>query len=610
MRDPKILLGRLWVIFDATCFFLALSMAIELIGRFRKDTSATTIAYKKYAASPKDKYPTFSLCITGDALYRYDNMAILKAYKIDPAEYQMLLEGKPAFLFKYNAVLRLYEKTPLSSKYETNYTFDEMAKNYYELSDIITEAIFETEEEGNSIYYGKEERVAHEKFVEKPPFYLSYRTSKMLCYTRESKLVKRYDSGSIRRKDYFYLDLSFLGPTTEIDIFIHYPGQLMRYLENPSLALASHEMKRGKYEIKISQSTLLKKRSTKSAPCVKNGDYDLYLQEGIVNKIDCIPPFWIYPRKDLTHVQECTSLDKLKAIHNLTMDIYKNKFVDIQPPCLDMFNSIVWNRLKSRRHEDSAEIEISYLEKYYEEISQVVEFGFLDFVSSLGGFIGIFLGYSMMQIPELLGTLPNLADQALTRMISNDKIKFSSRLFFSICTFCVLGIAYDKTTTLLDYLIIDWMKYFRDIKADNDRKCNSIEETKVAGDELLDATGNNACKKSDSIGLDIKSQTTQNFFKIGSKKYPLYANNEMDTSTVKDEPKYVSVGSLMVMIEGLAKAIETQNNEMNEKIANLDTNFVSMRSDMENLIKGVNNDETRNEVHVNQRGITNIFRRV
>ena len=45
---------------------------------------------------------------------------------------------------------------------------------------------------------------------------------------------------------------------------------------------------------------------------------------------------------------------------------------------------------------------IRMADTYYEEISQVEDFGPQDFISNLGGFIGIFLGYSMMQIPELL----------------------------------------------------------------------------------------------------------------------------------------------------------------------------------------------------------------
>ena len=112
-------------------------------------------------------------------------------------------------------------------------------------------------------------------------------------------------------------------------------------------------------------------------------------------------------------MKECTSIEKMKKINDVIMDIYHEildhsssvlKMLEINPPCLDMFNSIVWNSNNSRKSDlNSALIEISYLEKYYEEIKQVEDFGGQDFVSNVGGFIGIFVGYSMMQIPEVLG---------------------------------------------------------------------------------------------------------------------------------------------------------------------------------------------------------------
>ena len=121
----------------------------------------------------------------------------------------------------------------------------------------------------------------------------------------------------------------------------------------------------------------------------------------------------MYKRKANSHMKECTSIEKLRKINDVIVDIYKNKLdydssvfkkLEINPPCLDMFNSIDWSRPKSRKLvENSAWIEISYLEKYFEEIKQVEDFGIQDFVSNVGGFIGIFAGYSMMQIPELLG---------------------------------------------------------------------------------------------------------------------------------------------------------------------------------------------------------------
>ena len=43
-----------------------------------------------------------------------------------------------------------------------------------------------------------------------------------------------------------------------------------------------------------------------------------------------------------------------------------------------------------------------YTEKMYEEIQYSKEMGFENWLSNVGGFVGIFLGYSMMQFPELI----------------------------------------------------------------------------------------------------------------------------------------------------------------------------------------------------------------
>ena len=60
----------------------------------------------------------------------------------------------------------------------------------------------------------------------------------------------------------------------------------------------------------------------------------------------------------------------------------------------------------SRPNANHMTIKISYMEQTYQETKNVKDFTFESFFSSLGGFIGIFLGYSMLQIPELLSDLP------------------------------------------------------------------------------------------------------------------------------------------------------------------------------------------------------------
>ena len=47
-------------------------------------------------------------------------------------------------------------------------------------------------------------------------------------------------------------------------------------------------------------------------------------------------------------------------------------------------------------------MEFIYTEKAYEEIRYDKLMGFEGWLSNVGGFVGIFLGYSMMQVPEFL----------------------------------------------------------------------------------------------------------------------------------------------------------------------------------------------------------------
>ena len=54
---------------------------------------------------------------------------------------------------------------------------------------------------------------------------------------------------------------------------------------------------------------------------------------------------------------------------------------------------------------DDRRVKFLYADTVYEEIQNSKSFDLESFVSGVGGFIGIFLGYSILQIPELLGLL-------------------------------------------------------------------------------------------------------------------------------------------------------------------------------------------------------------
>ena len=79
------------VIFDAICFLLALYMTAKMIGRYHEDANAIEIAYKKYSRTREDKYPSFSVCLEGDGLYRFNDTYIFSAYGIHITDFKICL---------------------------------------------------------------------------------------------------------------------------------------------------------------------------------------------------------------------------------------------------------------------------------------------------------------------------------------------------------------------------------------------------------------------------------------------------------------------------------------------------------------------------------------
>ena len=83
----------------------------------------------------------------------------------------------------------------------------------------------------------------------------------------------------------------------------------------------------------------------------------------------------------------------------------KQMLANHSPPCIEMYNSVVWNWNTEHQNAgfNQAVIKFLFKDKYYEEILYSKAFDVEGFISNLGGFVGIFLGYSMMQLPDLIG---------------------------------------------------------------------------------------------------------------------------------------------------------------------------------------------------------------
>lgn len=246
------------------------------------------------------------------------------------------------------------------------------------------------------------------------PFHIGHQSSDETCFTRNSS----DEIGLIRVHDEVLLNGSLLKPGNQLNLemkfILHYPGQLIEKIETPLHRIILKEMHSKRdddqmfWEGKIAKVSVLKNRPDASPPCY-DGVFsdDARFRQKVINKVGCVPIYWKNLEFDSTEMEICKSsndLRKLQVIISSDKDIFP----------LNGRSCIVMDNLAFRTNEYKSDgnhitIKVAYLEYTYQETENIQDFPFESFFSSLGGFIGISLVYSMLQIPELLNDIPSVA---------------------------------------------------------------------------------------------------------------------------------------------------------------------------------------------------------
>ena len=403
-------------VFTMVCLFLAIYMTLTQIWRYMENRDSSSIDYKLLGQSDLDKYPTFSLCFKGPELYWYYESLMFKELSLTAIQFDLILKGDNGAAYEYNYGSRLYDKITFDFGNSTRIGFEQ--KWYLNFSDIVNGIEFATENPDHGIFYGNGKKG---KKVHQVPFYVGFQGPDIICFTRRSD----DELGSIR----LYDTISFDEPkmekpmysTVEFQVFIHYPGQLIRSFDRAALKAKFSEIY-WEYDRKfqIFQTVVLRKRPDSNSPCdahLYNDDLQTLIET--IKQIGCVPIYWkeLIP-KDLG-VLECRTKEELQDAY-----YYVSHFKEIQelhdPPCVNMkplaMHTITAPDYSKGTYDNLGNVRFEYQERYYQEIKNVQEFGFESFWSAVGGFVGIFMGYSILQLPDLLAKLSVVFRQVRSKL--------------------------------------------------------------------------------------------------------------------------------------------------------------------------------------------------
>ena len=269
------------------------------------------------------------------------------------------------------------------------------------------------------------------------PFKKVYQDPTKMCF---SPILhpRRY-----RKKDQFTLDLNqfetdffpdgMAGKSPVLSIHVHMKGQFIRSIGKEIDSLTAQDVTRycpklsGDYRdicygthlnYDISEVTVIQNRPDANKPCNPTlHDEDNEIIEWIVNYrgVNCIPVFWIGIKNFSSNLLQCSTQSQYNTIRKLTsnftsFETFRKRY---ESPCQEM--SIVTNsqrdqgRKEQRKFLEGSEVEKLYLDfqfrhvnDVYQKITNTREFTVENCWAGVGGFIGIFVGVSLMQVPQIL----------------------------------------------------------------------------------------------------------------------------------------------------------------------------------------------------------------
>ena len=245
------------------------------------------------------------------------------------------------------------------------------------------------------------------------PFYKSYQAPNTMCFSwNTQKLINQTTLSYVK----LFLSKNKIAKTPQNDheyyfyIYLTNNHQLIRnmlYLHKEDLWYL-HNTSHNHIRIDVTGISRLRLRKNANSPCnelLENDDKTWI--KNVMQEVGCVPLYWkIFDYNDSTPA--CNST---KQYQNYTKyfarnqrknvyDIFDKKYT---PPCSRMR---ILTSIKFLEHyeKEKVKIDFRYLTREFEEIQNVRDLDLETLVANIGGYVGMMLGISILQISNLFIT--------------------------------------------------------------------------------------------------------------------------------------------------------------------------------------------------------------
>ena len=361
-------------------------MVTILFCQYQSNLDSSQSSMKRFNGSPLGRYPSFTFCIYAKEGKLFKNELLQREYGLGKNEYYELLAGEVN---------------------DTNLMLSRIAYNEVVIG--IDEFLEEFEVEDDT-YEAYKEWTPSMKNTSPLPLHQSYHDPTTNCFTYDTEYNETVSLNALVVKFNITKFQQLFDKSGKMYIQAHYPGLMIRDMKTYLLKISNWHLLNptngnSQIDIQFPGVTLMRFRENAIDPCdPKLTDDDSEWMEFVNKQIKCIPPYWNKiddDHHDHDDYEVCNSqkmLGKIKEFWPMDGGIKANEvFKNYTKPCNKM---IVFNNMNHRAYEsveDVLKIKLRMREEFYQEILNTRAFGMADLWANIGGYVGIFCGYSILQ---------------------------------------------------------------------------------------------------------------------------------------------------------------------------------------------------------------------
>ena len=163
-------------------------------------------------------------------------------------------------------------------------------------------------------------------------------------------------------------------------------------------------------EFKVKKIETLKRRNKLILPCYEFNDYDDFVLKTIMKRIGCQLPFISNSLNEDLFLPNCSSQEEINNISYATTEYYYGSIQDILP-CHEVqqiqldFNDVDYSKLSNLGESKNGSgvnwfvVRVEYQSFTFKQIKCVQKYCIQSLVGNAGGYVGLFVGYTLRQLP-------------------------------------------------------------------------------------------------------------------------------------------------------------------------------------------------------------------